>query len=261
MEAIAFDRVSARYATDGTLRLRDVSATLRAGELCALCGANGAGKSTLLRVAAGLLRTASGEVRLFGTPLAELGRQAIARRVALLPQRADVALGFTVREVVAMGRAPHQGALLRASRDDERAVARALARAELGAVSDRRMAELSGGEQRRVHVARALAQEAPVLLLDEPTAHLDLRHAHALWDLVRAEVSERGLACLVSMHDLEAAARWADRIVLLERGRVLADGVVAEVLTEESLLAAFGVRVRVGVDAPSGQRYFVANDG
>jgi len=264
MAAVELDGVWASYPGQGEAaaaraepRLREVDIQLEAGQLCALLGPNGAGKSTLVRVIAGLLPPSRGRVRLFGTESGRLSRQQIAKRVAVVPQRGEVGLGFSVRQVVGMGRAAHQGALLRASRADERVVEQTLERCELGALADRSVSTLSGGEQKRVHIARALAQQAPVLLLDEAAAHLDIRHSIALYELVRAEVSERGLACLAVMHDLSAAAQHADRVVLLKAGRVVADGSVAEVMTATTLGDAFDADIRVGRCADAECRYFV----
>ncbi|MBI4701734.1 MAG: ABC transporter ATP-binding protein [Deltaproteobacteria bacterium] len=245
-------------ARDRAFQLCGLALRLEAGQLCAVLGPNGAGKTTLVRAVAGLLRPARGRVRLFGADAGKLGRRAVARRVAVVPQRTEVALGFTVREVVAMGRAPYQGTMLRPSSEDEQAVERALRICELADLAVRPVAELSGGEQKRVHIARALAQQAPVLLLDEAAAHLDIRHSVALYRLVREEVSARSLACLAATHDLNTAARYADRVVLLKAGRIVADGTVEQVMTGARLGEVFETAIHVGCDAASGGAYFVA---
>jgi len=237
-------------------QLRDVSLRLHQAELCAVLGPNGAGKSTLVRLMAGLLPPVRGQVLIFGDSASELDRRELARQIAVVAQRSEVALGFAVREVVAMGRAPHQGVLLRRSRQDEQAVTSALATCDLAALAERPVAELSGGEQKRVHIARALAQGAPILLLDEAAAHLDIRYSIALYQLIRAEVTARRLACLAVMHDLNAAAQYADRVVLLKGGRIVADGTVAEVMTADLLRATFEVDIEVGTSA-DGRRYFL----
>jgi iron complex transport system ATP-binding protein len=235
--------------------LDDVSLELRAGELCVLLGPNGAGKSTLVRVIAGVLPATAGEIRIFGVQPQAMTRNELAQNIAVVPQRSDVALGFSVREVVAMGRAPHQGAMLRASGRDREAVEENLSTCDLRALAERPIAGLSGGEQKRVHIARALTQEAPILLLDEAGAHLDLRHLSELYRLVRSEVSERKLACLAVMHDLNGAAHIADRIVLMKDARVVADGTVAEVMTAKQLADTFEVQVHVGEH--EGRRHFL----
>jgi iron complex transport system ATP-binding protein len=257
--AIAFRQVSARYSgsSEGALAIDSLSLEILAGELCAVLGPNGAGKSTLVRLLSGLLRPAAGTVAVLGDDIGTLDRRAIAGRIAVVPQHIEVALGFAVREVVAMGRAPHQGAWMRASPKDDEAVARALASCELEALADRPVAELSGGEQKRVAVARALAQEAPILLLDEAGAHLDVRHAIAMHELVRREVAERGLACLAVLHDLNAAAQYADRVALLKAGRLLAHGTVEEVMTYRRLKEAFETELYVGVNELDDARYFL----
>lgn len=253
--AIEARDVSAGYGRVGVLH--GVSLSARAGELVAVLGPNGSGKSTLIRVLAGTLPVRSGGVWLHGRPLAELGREAIAREIAVVPQESDVAFGFDVREVVMMGRAPHQSGLLRVREVDQVAVESALERCQIGPLATRRVAELSGGERRRVTIARALAQTANVLLLDEPAAHLDARHAVSVGDLMGEEVRSRGVACVAVMHDLAAAARWASRIVLLRAGEVRADGPPAEVLDPELLESVFGIPMKVARDPETDLPYVV----
>ncbi|HZO11925.1 MAG TPA: ABC transporter ATP-binding protein [Polyangiaceae bacterium] len=260
MLMVELSEVSAKYRSGAPERLHGVDLRLRQGELCAVLGPNGAGKSTLLRVVAGVLAPTSGTVRLQGEPAESLSRQERARRVAIVPQRCEVALGFSVREVVAMGRAPHQDGMLRERKPDREAVESALSACGLDSLRHRRVEELSGGEQKRVHIARALAQRAPILLLDEAAADLDVRHAAALYALVIREVKERGLACLATMHDLNAAGRHADRIVLLKDGRVLADGPVDSVMTAERLESTFDATIDV-IPLADGGRAFLAKAG
>jgi iron complex transport system ATP-binding protein len=248
--------VSARYAAGGPLVVEGVSLVARAGEVVALLGANGAGKSTLLRLLAGLLVPFRGLVKLGGKDVAGMERRAVARAVALVPQSERVAEGFRVREVVAMGRAPHQDGWLRMTPGDDAAVDDALGRCDLRAVADRAVETLSGGEQRRVAVARALAQKASVLALDEPSAFLDVKHRLELYDLL-AEVAKRDrVACVVAMHDLDAAARVATHVVLLRSGRVVAAGTPDDVLVPARLRETFDADLDVVVH--EGQRVFVA---
>lgn len=253
--AIEARNVSAGYGRGAVLT--DVSLGARAGELVAVLGPNGAGKSTLMRVLAGTLAPASGGVWLSGRPLGELSRGEIARELGVVPQDSDVAFGFSVREVVMMGRAPHQSSLLWVRPEDERAVERALERCDVAPLGSRAVSELSGGERRRVTIARALAQEPKVLLLDEPAAHLDVRHAVTVGDLIKSEVETRGVACIAVMHDLAATARWADRIVLLAGGAVRADGPPASVLDPALLESVFGIAIRVAEDPETGLPYMV----
>ncbi|KYG09854.1 ABC transporter permease [Sorangium cellulosum] len=254
--AIELRDVAASYPT-GRLALEGISLEVRAGELCAVLGPNGAGKSTLARVLSGALRPARGGATLLGRPLAGMDRRAIARCVAVVPQGIASAPGFSAREVVMMGRAPHQGAWMRASRRDDEAVARALEACDLVELSERPVAELSGGEQKRVAIARALAQEAQVLILDEPGAHLDIRHSIEVHEVVRREVAERRLACVAVLHDLNAAAQYADRVALLKAGRLVAQGTIEEVMTYRRLKDVFEAELYVGVNELDGSRYFL----
>jgi|JI10StandDraft_1071094.scaffolds.fasta_scaffold18853_1 iron complex transport system ATP-binding protein len=237
--------------------LTDVSLTVHAGELCAVLGPNGAGKSTLVKLLSGALRPRAGAVRIAGQDLATLDRRSIARLVAVVPQQVEVALGFTVREVVMMGRAPHQGAWMSAGAADREAVDRAVEACELGDLQHRPVAELSGGEQKRVAIARALAQEARVLILDEAGAHLDVRHAIAVNEVVGRELERRDLACVNVLHDLNAAAQYADRIALLRAGKIVAEGTVEEVMTYRRLKEVFEIELFVGVNELDDTRYFL----
>jgi iron complex transport system ATP-binding protein len=249
--------ISAGYGSREVLRGVDFSVS--PGEVVSVLGPNGAGKSTLLRALAGTLPVSTGSVELFGRPLAELTRQEVARRLAVVPQDAEVAFGFRVDQVVMMGRAPHQSRLLLARSSDHEAVGQALKACDLEGLRERSVAELSGGERRRVGIARALAQEPEVLLMDEPTAHLDLDHATQLYELVRQQVAQRQVACVIVMHDLTQAARWSDRATLMKMGEVRAQGPVDEVLSAELLAETFGLEVVVGTDPATGQRYFLPN--
>ena len=231
--------------------LAGVSFTARAGEFVGLLGPNGAGKSTLVRLVAGLLPPAAGTVRLAGLDPFTAPRKTVARTCALVPQEPRVAWPFTVREAVMMGRAPRQGLLAVASRFDSGAVEGALQACDLVHLADRRLDALSGGERRRVFFARALAQEPRVLLLDEPTAFLDLGHQVAAMRM--AQVAARGGLCVVAvLHDLNLAAAACDRVVVLSAGRVVAEGAPAAVLTAERVSEVWGVPVWRGENAASG---------
>lgn len=255
MNAFELRGVSVSYG--GRHRALDsVDLEVRKGEICAVLGPNGAGKSTLVKVVSGALVTDQGSVFVFGEPLGE-DRRDIAKKIAVVPQASDAPLGFTVREVVMMGRAPYQGVWMRASERDERAVATALAACELDTLAERQVAALSGGEQQRVTIARALAQEAPILLLDEATAHLDVRHSIAVNELVRREVQERELACVMVLHDLNAAAQYADRVALMKAGKIVAHGTIEEVMTYRRLKDVFEAELYVGVNELDNARYFL----
>ncbi len=257
MPALEANRVSAQYGTSDKSAVVDVSIVVSAGELLAVIGPNGAGKTTLIRVLTGLLPASPGEVRVFGRPLHELDRREIARRVAVVPQHTHVAFGFTVREVVAMGRAPHQGSMLLSTKTDREIVDSVLERTHLSSLAHRPVSGLSGGEQKRVAVARALAQQPDVLVLDEAGAHLDIRHRIELLSLVRHEIRERNLACLSVMHDLSEVAQNADRVAILHEGRIRAQGTVEQVMTYRILRETFGVDLYVGVNELDGTRYFI----
>jgi ABC-type cobalamin/Fe3+-siderophores transport system ATPase subunit len=238
MTALVATDVSAAYGA--RVALRGCSFSLASRELVAIIGPNGAGKSTLLRVLAGLIRPHAGAVTLDGRPLAGLARRALARRIAVVPQIFDTVFPFTVREVVALGRIARLGAFGRPSADDTAAVDRAIGDLGIGAIADRRIDRLSGGERQRALLAMALAQETDVLLLDEPTVHLDPGHQLATLSLIREIGEERGLAVCAVLHDLNLASSFATRIVAMEAGRIVRDGPPLDVLRPELIARVFG---------------------
>jgi cobalamin transport system ATP-binding protein len=245
-DLVALRGVSFGYALRGSARrevLRDVDLSLAPGELVALLGPNGSGKTTLLRLLTGALAADSGEVSFGDRPLRAWRRDALARRVAVLPQHLELPAGFRVAELVEMGRTPHARSLFGATPDDERAVARALADADALDLAERTADDLSGGERQRVLVAMALAQEPELLLLDEPTLHLDLAHQVAVLDTIRHLRGQRGLTVLAVLHDLNLAAAVAGRVAVLDGGRIVADGPPERVLTPDLVRRVFGVRV------------------
>jgi iron complex transport system ATP-binding protein len=232
------ERVSAAF---GDRRALDhVSLTAAAGQVVGLVGPNGAGKTTLLRVLSGVLAPASGRVLLDGVDLALLGAAQRARLIAVVPQRAAIPDGFRVAEVVLMGRAPYLGRFGAESAHDYQVAEQAMLVTETLAYARRYGTELSGGEQQRVVLARALAQEPRVLLLDEATAHLDLKHQARVLVMAR-ELAASGIVVVVALHDLNLAAQYADRLIMLDCGRVEADGSPVEVLTAARLQAVYGV--------------------
>lgn len=236
-------------AYNGTPVLAGVDLQVEPGEWVALIGPNGAGKSTLLRVVAGVLAPAGGIVLVGGEPLDDLARRTVARRVAMVPQTPVIPEGMTVHEYVLLGRTPHISYWGSESSGDVATVATILQRLDLAGLGQRPMQALSGGERQRVVLARALAQEAGLLLLDEPTAALDLGHQQQVLDHVDELRASGELAVLSAMHDLTLAAHYADRLVLIDQGRVVASGGAAEVLTEQHLDRHFGAAVSILHDA------------
>ena len=227
--------------------VRDVTLRIVPGEVTALAGANGAGKSSLMRALNGSLAVSRGEVLLDEKPLFTYARRQISRRIAVVAQEAELRFPVTVLEFVLGGRYAwaDAGAWGWETTRDVKAAERALRETKLETFSARRMDELSGGERQRAVMARALATEASILLLDEPTANLDLAHQAAMLKLVRGRCDERDASAIVVTHDLNLAAEFADRIVLLKRGKMLASGTPREVLIPELLRAAFDIQVLV----------------
>jgi iron complex transport system ATP-binding protein len=224
--------------------LGGVALAVRAGEVLALAGPNGAGKSTLLGALAADVPPDEGEVRIHGRPAARWSAPDLALRRAVLPQTAALSFPFTVEEVVRMGRAPHAASPAATPADDDRAVAEAMAATEVTAFASRPFSALSGGERARVALARVLAQRTPLLLLDEPTAALDLRHQELVLRLCRSR-ARAGDAVVVVVHDLGLAAAYADRVALLRAGRVAAEGPPAEVFSERLLSDVYDQPVEV----------------
>ena len=235
-----------------TRALRGASFAVAPGEWVALIGPNGAGKTTALRAVCGLVPY-EGAIEVDGVEARTLGRRRLARTVALVPQLPERPPDLTVAEYVLLGRTPHLGYFAAESGADRTAAARALARLELLPLRERLLGSLSGGELQRAVLARALAQEADVLLLDEPTSALDLGRQQQALELVHALRGD-GLTILSTMHDLTMAGQYADRLVLLDEGAVVADGAAEDVLSSESIAAYYGARVRVLAD---GGRVFV----
>lgn len=229
---------------DGVTIVEGVSLTVASGEWVTIIGPNGAGKSTLLRAISGEL-PCTGDIRLDGDPATSLKRRERARRVATVAQSPVVPVGMTVLDYALLGRTPHIPLLGRESEADLAAVHDVLGRLDLERFAGRALQTLSGGERQRVFLARALAQGAPLLLLDEPTSALDIGHQQEVLELVDALRHEHGLTVLTTMHDLSAAGEYADRLILLDRGRLIADGTPTDVLTEELLSQHYCARLRV----------------
>ncbi|WP_372502988.1 ABC transporter ATP-binding protein [Streptomyces rhizoryzae] len=241
-----------RFGYPGREVLRGVDLAVAGGELVALVGLNGCGKSTLLRLCAGLLRPAAGRVLLDGAVVAGLSRRATARRIALLHQSAPAVPGMTVRQIVRQGRYAVRGPLGMLRDGEDPVCARAMADAGVAEWADRPVEALSGGERQRVRLAMALAQDTRALLLDEPTTYLDPRHQLEVMATVVRLRAERGLTVVMVLHDIGQAARFADRIVALRDGVVVADGAPEAVVTPGLLADALGVAGRVGRDPEGG---------
>jgi len=231
---------SAQYRGSPAPQIERVSLRVEAGECLALVGPNGAGKTTALRALLGLVPLSAGSALALGRPVGGWKRPALATAIAAVGQREEPVFPTTVEEAVAMGRYPHLGPWRRPGAKDKEAVRRAMERTDVVALAHRWVQTLSGGEWQRVRLARALAQEPQVLVLDEPTASLDLKHEMELFELVVSLVKERGMAALIVSHHLNAAARFADRLALLAQGRLIAADVPERVLVPKVLSDVFG---------------------
>ncbi|HSE96483.1 MAG TPA: ABC transporter ATP-binding protein [Methylomirabilota bacterium] len=241
------------FGYGGRFRLVGVSFAVARGEIFGVVGPNSAGKTTLLRLLSKVHAPEAGEVRLDGVPLDRLSRREVARRVAVVPQELAVAFPFTVEELCLMGRYPHAAHRLFEDAGDTRRAQDAMTLAGVAELAPQPVDTLAGGERQRVLLARALAQEPEVLLLDEPTSHLDLRHQREMVGLLRRLNRERGLTVVFVSHDLTLAAEIADRLLLLVDGRAVQAGAPAEVLSEAMLESAYGCPVVVEKSPLSGR--------
>jgi iron complex transport system ATP-binding protein len=238
--------------------LHDVSFDLPAGCILAVIGPNGAGKTTLIRALSGIVQPQSGSsIRVDGRDLNLLSAPERARHMAVVPQARQLPPAFSAWETVLLGRTPHLNWLGQTSRQDEAIARQAMERTSTSALADRPVGELSGGEQQRLLLARALAQAAPILLMDEPTAHLDLQFQFGLLEEVRGLARQDNLAVLVVLHDLNLVARYADRVALLVDGRSRALGTPAEVLTGELLSEAYHIPLEVLHAGKGGGAYII----
>ncbi len=253
MHELAAHNVS--VALDGRWLLRGIDVALRAECLTAFIGPNGSGKTTLLRVLAGLLAPSEGHVTLHGNKVQDFGRRVLSQRIAFVPQDTHVSFAFTVRETVEMGRHPHLRRFERLRQHDHDIVDDAMHRADVWHLAHRAVTALSGGERQRVIIARSLATQADVLLLDEPTASLDIAHALDVLELCQ-QLAHEGKAIGLAIHDINAAARYATHIVLLNAGRIVQQGKLEEVLQEAQLNHVFDVCTD-RTHATNGQPVFV----
>ena len=247
--AIRVEAVTFAYGSDAVLR--DVSCTIGRGEFVGIIGPNGSGKSTLLKLMSGYLRPARGLVAIDGSPAERLSRAALGRLIGVVPQDTLVALPFTVMEMVLLGRTPHGAGFAFEGEHDLAAARRAMERTDTVALAGRRVTELSGGERQRVILARALAQEPRILLLDEPAAFLDIRHEVEMYDLLR-DLQREGMTVVSVLHDLNIAALYCDRLVLLAGGQVARAGTPAEVVTYQMLTEVYGTEVYVAMNDVTG---------
>ncbi|HSD94059.1 MAG TPA: heme ABC transporter ATP-binding protein [Syntrophales bacterium] len=243
MPLLRVDNVSFRYGEQWVLRGIDFE--VAKGDFLGIIGPNGSGKTTLLRVIDGILAPQEGAVLLEGTEIGKLRRDALARSVAVVPQYSALAFPFSVEEVVLMGRAPHLGRWRFEGDEDNRIARKAMEMTDTLGLAARDMESLSGGERQRVLIARALAQEPRLMLLDEPTAFLDIRHQVDFFDRIRLLNRDRGLTVIAVTHDINLAAHYCDRIILLKDGRIGAAGPVDAVITEENIRKAYETRVMV----------------
>ncbi len=261
MAEILFEAENLTCGYGGPPVLTDVSFGLRTADFLGVIGPNGCGKSTLIRALTGILKPASGRVALRGQDVTGLSRRDVARQVAVIPQDMAVLFGFTVLEMVLMGRNPHLRRLQRAGERDIQLATEALRRTDLVHLADRKVTELSGGERQRAVIARALAQEPEVLLLDEPDSHLDVGHQVEIFDLLQDLNRTRGLTLLCVSHDLNLSSAYCQRLMLMQEGRLLASGPPDEIITPEYIRTVYGVDAVVQPSPVNGSPQIVPYTG
>lgn len=246
---LSFDHVSAGY--QDRLVLHNITIAFKPGQVSALIGPNGAGKTTLIKAASGVLPVTSGRIMVDGFDIAKLGATDRARLVSVIPQARNLPPAFTVREVVLIGRTAYTGWFGQISKEDVEIAERAMERTDTLTLAERRMGELSGGEAQRVMLARAIAQQARVMLLDEPTTHLDIQYQISLLDTIKKLTMEDQLVALLSIHDLNMVYRYADKVALLVEGKVISAGFPEEVLTPDNLTDGYQLKMNVFRSAES----------
>ena len=252
--ALELRQVEFAYARQAVIRGVDLQVVQ--GGFLGLLGPNGSGKTTLIQLLCGALRPAGGSVQVLGRDLADWDRRRLALQVAVVPQKFELAFPFTVEQVVLLGRVPHRGPLALDRPADIAAAAEAMEATGVSHLRNRRMMELSGGEFKRVVVAKALAQQPKILLLDEPAAHLDIRHQVALYELIGSIRTQTGVTVVSAMHDLNLAAAYCDRVALLKEGRLIRTGRIEEVMTYRALRDTYEIDIYVGVNELTGHRLF-----
>lgn len=249
---ISLSDVSVHYGDQPVVQ--NISFDIRQGKVMVLIGPNGSGKTTIIRGITGSVKLSGGQIKYDGKNLADLSETERAKYLSVVPQNSLLPDGFSVYETVAMGRTPYLGLLGKLSEEDRRRVDEAIRETAIFDLRKKDVRSLSGGEQQRVILARALAQDTPVMILDEPTTHLDLNHTIGILSLVRNLSREKGTAVLIVLHDLNLAARFADEIIILKQGNILAMGTPEEVLTENNLTAVYHVPMIVfrhdGISTP-----------
>lgn len=238
MSQISAKKIS--YQIDGKYLVKDADVSLQKGEITTFIGPNGAGKTTLLRMLAGLLPPTEGKVELDDSEIQTLTRRYLARNIAFVPQDTHLDFAFTVREIVEMGRNAHLSRFQAIGKSDVEIIKNSMIRADVAHLAENLVTELSGGERQRVIIARSLATEAPILLLDEPTANLDIAHAIDILDLC-LKLAREDKTIGIAIHDLNLAARYADRCVLMDQGEIIKQGAADEVFQEDLLGEVFGV--------------------
>ena len=240
------------FAYFGATVLHGVSLSVAPGEMVGLLGPNGSGKTTLIKLAGGVLKAGTGEVRLGDSNMASLKRKAIAREVAVVPQQFHIPYAFTTLDVVMLGRFPFMSSWSGESSADKQAARNAMSLVGLDYLVESRFDELSGGEKQKVVLAMALAQQPKLLLLDEPTLHLDINHQIEILELVRRLNKTQKITVLAAMHDLNLAALYFDRLVVLKNGSIVAEGTPSQVLTEKTIADVFGAAVKVETEPATG---------
>ena len=241
----AINTINVSYAFANRTVIRNLSFSVAEGDFFIIIGPNGSGKTTLLKIFAGLLKLQKGHIQIFGRHVTDYKQKSLARTIAMVPQQLPLDFPFTVAESVLMGRAPHQGALGIENKKDFAVATQAMAFTEEEHLADRRLDQLSGGEQQRVFIARAICQEPQIMLLDEPTASLDLAHQVRTMDLMERLKTEKQVTVIMVSHDINIAAMYADQLLLLKDGQILSLGSPREVLTFQNLEAAYSCRLLV----------------